>query len=435
RCERGVGFQLQRKACGRATALILGICGGQPGPVSEVVSEDNLPALNTVHLRAEKVASLLGITIENDLIEALLTRLGLEMNSTAEGEWSVSVPSWRFDISIEEDLVEELGRIYGYERLPETIPTALLKLKQVDENKVKESDIRRILVGRGYQEAVSFSFIDPKLHQLFDPGCEPVALANPIASDLSVMRTSLLPGLVKTVSYNLNRQHSRVRLFETGQTFVREDDVLRQENQIAAVITGSRYPESWAIKAEPVDFYDLKGDVEALLALGGAAGDFRFEKASHDAMHPGQCAALIRDDKVIGHVGALHPSLAKALDLHGAVLLFEASLEAVSQGKVTEFTPLSKFPEVRRDLALLVRQEVAADSLNQVIREEASELLKDVRIFDVYAGKGIAEGHKSLALGLTLQHASRTLKDEEVNRLIDSIVSRLESELGASLRS
>lgn len=435
RFERGVDFQLQRKAIERATALILDICGGQPGPVSEVVSEDNLPALNTVHLRAEKVASLLGITIENDLIEALLTRLGLEMNATAEGEWSVSVPSWRFDISIEEDLVEELGRIYGYERLPETIPTALLKLKQVDESKVKESDIRRILVGRGYQEAVSFSFIDPKLHQLFDPKREPVALANPIASDLSVMRTSLLPGLVKTVSYNLNRQHSRVRLFETGQTFVREDGVLRQENQIAAVITGSRYPESWAIKAEPVDFYDLKGDVEALLELGGAAGDFRFEKASHDAMHPGQCAALIRDDKVIGHIGALHPSLAKALDLNGAVLLFEASLEAVSQGKVTEFTPLSKFPEVRRDLALLVRQEVAADSLNQVIREEASELLKDVRIFDVYAGKGIAEGHKSLALGLTLQHASRTLKDEEVNRLIDSIVSRLESELGASLRS
>ncbi|WP_252179177.1 phenylalanine--tRNA ligase subunit beta [Endozoicomonas sp. 4G] len=435
RFERGVDFQLQRKAIERATALILEICGGQPGPVAEVVSEDNLPALNTVHLRAEKVASLLGITIENDLIEALLTRLGLEMSSTAEGEWSVAVPSWRFDISIEEDLIEELGRIYGYERLPETIPTALLKLKQVDENKVKESDIRRILVSRGYQEAVSFSFIDPKLHQLFDPRHEPVALANPIASDLSVMRTSLLPGLVKTVSYNLNRQQSRVRLFETGQTFVREGDALRQENQVAAVITGSRYPENWATKAEPVDFYDLKGDVEALLELGGAVENFRFEKGRHDAMHPGQCAALIRDDKVIGHIGALHPSLAKELGLNGVVLMFEASLEAVSQGKVTEFAALSKFPEVRRDLALLVRQEVAADSLNQVIREEASELLKDVRIFDVYVGKGIEEGHKSLALGLTLQHASRTLTDKEVNHLIDNIVSRLESEFGASLRS
>ncbi|MGI9279164.1 MAG: phenylalanine--tRNA ligase subunit beta [Endozoicomonas sp.] len=438
RFERGVDFQLQRKAIERATALIQEICGGQPGPVAEVVSEEHLPTLSTVTLRAEKVASLLGITIENDLIEALLTRLGLALNATAEGEWTVSVPSWRFDISIEEDLVEELGRIYGYERLPETIPTALLKLKQVDEDKVKESDIRRVLVGRGYQEAVSFSFIDPKLHQLFDPKREPVALANPIASDLSVMRTTLLPGLVKTVSYNLNRQQSRVRLFETGQTFVREGDELRQENQIAAVITGSRYPESWALKAESVDFYDLKGDVEALLELGGAAGDFRFEKGSHDAMHPGQCAALIRHGKVIGHMGALHPNLAKELGLlglDGAVLMFEASLEAVSQGKVTTFTPLSKFPEVRRDLALIVKQEVAADSLNQVIREEASELLKDVRIFDVYAGKGIEEGHKSLALGLTLQHASRTLKDEEVNQLIDSIVSRLESEFGASLRS
>ncbi|WP_062270258.1 phenylalanine--tRNA ligase subunit beta [Endozoicomonas arenosclerae] len=435
RFERGVDFQLQRKAIERATALILEICGGQPGPVSEVVSEENLPSLSTVTLRAEKVASLLGITIENDLIEALLTRLGLEMASIAEGEWTVSVPSWRFDISIEEDLVEELGRIYGYERLPETIPTALLKLKQVDEDKVKESDIRRILVGRGYQEAVSFSFIDPKLHQLFDPTREAVALANPIASDLSVMRTTLLPGLVKTVSYNLNRQQSRVRLFETGQTFVREGEVLRQENQIAAVITGSRYPESWAIKAEPVDFYDLKGDVEALLELGGAAGDFRFEKGIHDAMHPGQCASLVRDDKVIGHIGALHPSLAKELGLDGSVLMFEANLEVICQGKVTQFTPLSKFPEVRRDLALIVKQEVAADSLNQVIREEASELLKDVRIFDVYAGKGIEEGHKSLALGLTLQHASRTLKDEEVNQLIDGIVSRLASEFGASLRS
>ncbi|WP_448216570.1 phenylalanine--tRNA ligase subunit beta [Endozoicomonas sp. 2B-B] len=435
RFERGVDFQLQRKAIERATALILEICGGQPGPVAEAVSEDNLPELSTVKLRAEKVASLLGITIENDLIEALLTRLGLEMSSIAEGEWSVSVPSWRFDISIEEDLVEELGRIYGYERLPETIPTALLKLKQVNENRVKEADIRRILVARGYQEAVSFSFIDPQLHQLFDPGREPVVLANPIASDLSVMRTSLLPGLVKTVSYNLNRQQSRVRLFETGQTFVREGDTLRQENQIAVVITGSRYPENWAIKAEPADFYDLKGDVDALLELGGAAGEFRFENSSHDAMHPGQCAALIRDDKVIGHIGALHPSLAKKLGVNDAVIVFEASLEAMSLGKVTEFTPLSKFPEVRRDLALLVKQEVAADSLNQVIREEASELLKDVRIFDVYAGKGIAEGHKSLALGLTLQHASRTLKDEEVNQVIDSIVSRLGSEFGASLRS
>lgn len=435
RFERGVDFQLQRKAIERATTLILDICGGQPGPVSEVASEEHIPALRNVHLRAAKVESLLGMPIENDLIEALLTRLGLELTAKGEGEWDVAVPSWRFDISIEEDLVEELGRIYGYNRLPETIPSALLKLKQVDESLVQEADLRRVLVSRGYQEAVSFSFIDPELHKLFDPAREAVALANPIASDLSVMRTSLLPGLVKTVRYNLNRQQSRVRLFETGQTFIREGEELKQENHIAGVITGSRFPEGWSGKAEPVDFYDIKGDLEALLELGGAAAEFRFEKASHSAMHPGQCAALVRNGEVIGHVGALHPNLSKQLGLDSGIFFFEAKLESVRQGKVTEFKPLSKFPEVRRDLALIVKQEVAADSLSMVIRDVAGELLTDVRIFDVYAGKGIEEGHKSLALGLTLQHASRTLKDEEVNQLIDSVVSRLETDFAASLRS
>ncbi len=435
RFERGVDFQLQRKAIERATALIQEVCGGQAGPVSEVVSEELLPALATVALRADKVESLLGIRINNDLIEGLLSRLGLELTATADGEWTVAVPSWRFDISIEEDLIEELGRIYGYERLPETIPTALLKLKQVDEGKVKEADLRRVLVGRGYQEAVSFSFIDPKLHKQFDHQREAVALANPISVDLSVMRTSLLPGLVKTLSYNLNRQQSRVRLFETGQTFVRNGEELKQENHIAAVITGSRFPEGWTGKNEPVDFFDLKGDVEALLDMGGAAGEFHFEKGIHDAMHPGQCAALIRNGEVLGHIGALHPTLAKEFGLDGSVLMFEAKVSPVISGFVTEFNALSKFPEVRRDLALIVKQDVAADSMNRMIREVSGELLKDVRVFDVYAGKGIEEGHKSLALGLTLQHASRTLKDEEVNQLIDSILVRLEADFGASLRS
>ncbi|MGI9273525.1 MAG: phenylalanine--tRNA ligase subunit beta [Endozoicomonas sp.] len=435
RFERGVDFQLQRKAIERATALILEICGGQPGSVSEVVSEEHLPTLRTVSLRAEKVTSLLGIKIENDLIEALLTRLGLELTAKAEGEWEVAVPSWRFDISIEEDLIEELGRIYGYDRLPETIPTALLKLKQVDESRVQEADLRRALVSRGYQEAVSFSFIDPELHKLFDPAREAVPLANPIASDLSVMRTSLLPGLVKTVKYNLNRQQSRVRLFETGQTFIREGEELKQEEQIAAVITGSRFPEAWSVKSESVDFFDLKGDLEALLELGGASEEFRFDKGSHHAMHPGQCAQIVRNGEVIGHVGTLHPNLSKKLSFDDDVLLFEASLQAVQEGKVTAFEALSKFPEVRRDLALVVKQDVAADSLNIAIRDVAGELLRNVRTFDVYAGQGIDEGHKSLALGLTLQHASRTLTDEEVSQLMDNIVSRLETEFSARLRS
>ncbi|OED47419.1 phenylalanine--tRNA ligase subunit beta [Endozoicomonas sp. (ex Bugula neritina AB1)] len=434
RFERGVDFMLQRKAIERATALILEICGGQPGPVAEDISEEHLPTFNNVYLRSTNVASLLGIEIENDLIEALLTRLGLELTAKADGEWDVAVPSWRFDISIEEDLIEELGRIYGYERLPETIPTALLKMKQVDEALVQEADLRRLLVSRGYQEAVCFSFIDPKLHSQFDPEREAVALANPIASDLSVMRTSLLPGLVKTLSYNLNRQQSRVRLFEMGQTFIRDDEALKQEEYIAGAITGARFPEGWNAGTDSVDFYDIKGDVEALLKKGGVNSEFSFEKGAHSAMHPGQCAALVREGQIVGHVGTLHPTLKKSQNLDSEVFLFEARLDSVTKGKITQFETLSKFPEVRRDLALIVQQDVAAGSLCDVVRQASGELLTDVRIFDVYAGKGIEEGHKSLALGLTLQHGSRTLKDEEVSQLIDTIVSRLETEFSARLR-
>ncbi len=434
RFERGVDSELQRKAMERATALILDICGGTAGPVSEITSDANLPKQREITLRSSKVESLLGVAIDDSHTEALLTRLGLGMESTDDGEWKVTVPSWRFDISIEEDLVEELGRIYGYNNLPTTIPTALLKLKQVDEAKVKEADLRRVFTARGYNEAVSFSFIAPELHELFDSVREPVALANPIASDLSVMRTSLLPGLVKTVNYNLNRQQSRVRLFETGLTFVKEGGKLTQEPMLAAIITGDRYPEGWQAKAEPVDFFDLKGDIEALLDVGQAADAFTFRKGNHIAMHPGQCAEVVRDGVVVGHIGAIHPSLAKKMSVPTGVFMVEVSLDALIDGKVTEFNALSKFPEVRRDLALIVKQSVAADDLAQIMREEAGELFRDVRTFDVYSGKGIEEGHKSLAMGLTLQHASRTLKDNEVSQLIDVIVNRLEREFNASLR-
>ncbi|MGB1271543.1 MAG: phenylalanine--tRNA ligase subunit beta, partial [Endozoicomonas sp.] len=366
------------------------------------------------------------------------TRLGLGLESSEEGLWTVSVPSWRFDIAIEEDLVEELGRIYGYNHLPETIPTAMLKMKQVDEAQVQESDLRRVLTARGYQEAVTFSFIDPQLHKQFDPQREPVALANPIASDLSVMRTTLLPGLVKTAAYNLNRQQTRVRLFETGLTFVKESDkrgeTLTQASMLAALITGDRYPEGWQIKSESVDFFDLKGDFEALLNLGQAADEFCFDKGSHPTMHPGQCAQISRDGQVIGHMGAIHPSLAKPLAVPEAVYLVEVSLSELTRGQVTSFEPLSKFPEVRRDLAFIVQQSVSAGHLEQVIREEAGELLRDLRTFDVYSGKGVEESHKSLAIGLTLQHPSRTLRDDEVNPLIDRVLSRLEQEFNARLR-
>lgn len=434
RFERGVDFQLQQSAVERATALIISICGGEAGSVTEVASEAHLPALRTVTLRAEKVRSLLGVNLDDAETEVLLTRLGFGVEMLESGRWAVAVPSWRFDVSIEEDLVEELGRIFGYDNLPKTIPTSMMKLKQIDEAQASEKDVRRVLVSRGYQEALCFAFISPELHELFSPEHAGVILKNPIASDLSVMRTSLLPGLLKTTNYNLNRQQSRVRLFETGLTFNQTEAGLQQTQKFAAVITGSRLPQGWQQKAESVDFFDLKGDIEAVLGLGQMASQFTFRKGSHAAMHPGQCAEVVRDGEVIGHIGAIHPLMAKALDVPTALYMVELDMQAVLAGKVTAFEALSKFPEVRRDLALLVKIEVNAGDIEQVIEQSAGELLRKINTFDVYAGKGIEEGHKSLALSLTLQHPSRTLKDDEINALIEQVVQQLKTQLQASLR-
>ncbi|MDP0588610.1 MAG: phenylalanine--tRNA ligase subunit beta [Candidatus Endonucleobacter bathymodioli] len=442
RFERGVDFQLQDNAIERATALILNICGGKPGPVINVVNKEYLPERRDVRLRSSKAAALLGVTIEDSHIESLLTRLGLTMTpiTASNKEWRVAIPSWRFDISIEEDLIEEIGRLYGYNNLPVTTPSIPLKIKKMDEAKVRVSDIRRVIVSRDYQETISFSFIDPQLHTLFNPEKDALALTNPISSDLSVMRTSLLPSLVQAVAYNLNRQQSRVRLFETGQVFIKENKkvsqkTIRQTQRLAAVITGNKFPESWDSDSQKVDFYDLKGDIEVLLAMGGNSDAFHFAKGEHPAMHPGQCAILYCGDKMIGYAGALHPSVAKKMDLSVDVYLAEFDLEPIINGTVNRFKGLSKFPEVRRDLAFTVAEEVHAAKLCQIIKDEVGDYLHDIRIFDVYTGKGVEKGHKSLALGLTFRHPSCTLKDRDVNELVDKVVAKLKHDVNASLRT
>lgn len=435
RFERGVDFQLQRKAVERATQLILDICGGRSGPMSEEVSEADLPSLKQINLHSAKVESLLGVAIENDHIEALLSRLGLTLTSMGEGVWRVAVPSWRFDISIEEDLVEELGRIYGYNNLPETTPVVRVQLKQIDEGRKGIDVMRRVLVARGYQEVINFSFIDPALHKAFEPEMEPVVLANHISSEMSVMRTSLLPGLMKTVQYNQNRQQSRVRLFESGQTFISQGGELTQALWLAGVVTGSREPEGWTGTNEAVDFYDIKGDLEALLKLGGDDRAWSFCSVRRACMHPGQCAEVLREDVVVGVIGALHPSLVKQMDLNGSAYLFEVNVAAIEPCRVTAYQSLSKFPEVRRDMALVLDQSVPAGKIKHIIREQAGEWLKSVTVFDVYTGQCVPKGQKSLALGLTLQHPYRTFKDEEVNELFASVVSALKTEVKAALRT
>ncbi|MCL6415476.1 phenylalanine--tRNA ligase subunit beta [Aestuariirhabdus sp. Z084] len=433
RFERGVDHQLQVKAIERATALILETCGGEPGPVVETSSAAHLPVEPVITLRAKKVTDLLGIEIPHSEIEELLTRLGLKLEETETGVWQVRVPSYRFDIELEVDLIEELGRTYGYNRLPSSLPRMSLAMKPQAESKVALSTIRRTLVAQGYREAINYSFIDPKLQSLFQPDLEPVKLANPISAEMSVMRTSLIPGLVKTLQYNLNRQRSRVRLFESGLTFVPQaEGEMVQEFRLAGLIYGSRQPEGWTGDSSPVDFFDLKGDLEFIVHLGGNASDFSFQSVSGiPYLHPGQCAAVLKSGTEIGQIGALHPSIQASLGIESPVYLFEVSRP---EGRVAQFSELSKYPEVRRDLAVIVDQEVNAADLKSVVRETAGDWLINLRLFDVYQGKGIDPHRKSLALGLTLQHPSRTLTDDEVNEIFTKVVSALEERFNATLR-
>ena len=434
RYERGVDSQLAHQAMERATTLLLEIVGGEAGAIIEAVSEGDLPQIAPITLRAERISQMLSMEMGAAEIERLLSALGLDVSAQGSGVWTVGVPSHRFDISLEVDLIEELGRLYGYNRLPVRYPQARLAPKAKPEARAELPALRRLLVARGYQEAITYSFIDPKLFSLFAPGIEPLQLANPISADMAAMRSSLWPGLVKALQHNLNRQQTRVRLFESGLRFVGQLGELKQEAMLSGVITGGRLPEGWAHSRDDVDFYDLKADVEALLGYAGAGQDFRFVPGEHPALHPGQTARIERDGREVGFIGALHPELAKSLGLDQPVYLFELVLGEVVQGHMPAFSELSRFPEVRRDLALLADRDLAAELVLDFIREAAGEWLTDLRLFDVYHGKGIDPHRKSLAVGLTWQHPSRTLNDDEVGAVTQNILSSLEERFNATLR-
>ncbi|MDH4610382.1 phenylalanine--tRNA ligase subunit beta [Pseudomonas sp. BN102] len=434
RFERGVDFQLAREAMERATGLLLEIVGGEAGPIIEAASQEHLPQVAPVTLRAERIAQMLGMEMDAAEVERLLTALDLKVTADSAGQWRVDVPSHRFDISLEVDLIEELGRLYGYNRLPVRYPQARLAPTARSEAAVELPALRRLLVARGYHEAITYSFIDPKLFELFNPGVKPLMLANPISADMAAMRSSLWPGLVSALQHNLNRQQSRVRLFESGLRFVGQLEGLKQEPMLAGVLCGSRLPEGWANGRDAVDFYDAKADVEAVLGAAGALDAFSFVPGEHPALHPGQTARIEREGRLVGFLGALHPELAKVLDLDQPVYLFELVQAEVMQGKLPKFSELSRFPEVRRDLALLVDREVPAEAVLATIREAAGEWMTDLRLFDVYHGKGIDPLRKSLAVGLTWQHPSRTLTDDEVNNTTQNIVTSLEDRFNATLR-
>jgi phenylalanyl-tRNA synthetase beta chain len=446
RFERGVDFELQRTAIERATALLLEIVGGEAGPVVEKISEAELPTCAEIVLVESHIEKMLGLTIEASEVEEILTRLGMQLSPHNDAKvgngWKVIAPSYRFDMAIEADLIEELARIYGYNRLPVRTPMAATPLLPVPENELAMKDVRRQLVGRGYQEAITYSFVDPATQKLLDPDVAPLALANPISADLSVMRTNLWAGLVQTAVHNIKRQQPRVRLFETGLSFVPQpgkdpsnlDESLVQDPKLAMLLTGTRTEQSWSEGEQNVDFFDLKGDFESLIARTGSQARYTFVPAEHPALQPGQTASIQLDGVAVGWMGALHPNLAKPLGLKQAVYLLEISLKAVRQVEVPTFKPLSKFPGMSRDLALVVTDNTPVADVMSLIREKAGDYLTKLNLFDIYQGKGIDPDRKSLALGLTWQHPSRTLNEEEVNEAVDNILAHLADRIDAQLR-
>ena len=560
RFERGVDFELQRRAVERMTTLLVGICGGEPGPVVDCCFKDNLPKRVPITLRSARLERLVGLSIPDKTVNDVLAKLGMEFKHS-KGAWKVTPPSFRFDVAIEADLIEEVVRVQGYDTIPSRIPQGGLKIQGSRESQVPLSNIRQTLVDRGYHEAITYSFVDPKLQALLAPNDHAIPLVNPIASDMSVMRTSLWPGLVQALMYNQKRQQVRVRLFECGMVFRRgaeleqenmlagaisgaayaeqwgiparpadfydlKGDVeallrlasdpgevdfrpdheaitysfvdpklqallapndhaiplvnpiasdmsvmrtslwpglvqalmynqkrqqvrvrlfecglvfrqgveLEQENMLAGVITGAAYAEQWGIPARPADFYDLKGDVEALLRLASDPGEVDFRPVDHPALHPGQAAGIFRQGRRVGLMGSLHPAISRDLEISQTVLVYELQLCEVMQGRLPRFIQPSKYPSIRRDIALVVDKAVPATDVLNFVAKSATDVLKHLQLFDVYEGEGIDPGKKSLALGLTFQGSSSTLIDGEVDAIVEGILTGLKKEFGITLR-
>src|SRR6056300_308102 len=432
RFERGVDWQLQRTAMERATALALEIVGGEAGPINEVVSEADLPKLTPIGLRRERIGRVLGIEIDDATVVDILERLGMQLTATDDG-WSVVAPSARFDMSIEVDLIEEIGRIYGYANIPANLSAAPVSIVLQAENAFVLDKAKATLVSRDYQEAITYSIISPEMAEQITPDAEKIELANPISADMSIMRASLIPGLLNTVKHNVARQQERVRIFESGLSFERFNGELVQRQRLAGAVCGPAGVEQWAQPQRKVDFYDLKGDLEAVLSQVADINEFSFNAGEFTALHPGQCARITRGDQHVGWIGMVHPQIQQKLDLP-ATFVFEVALDVIEQGNVPAFEPLSKFPSIRRDFAVVVNRDVAVGEILEAARKAAPAVVKAVQLFDVYTGENVDASSKSLALSLILQEFSHTLTDPEVDAASAKILAALEKQFGAKLR-
>ncbi|MFS1982983.1 phenylalanine--tRNA ligase subunit beta [Vibrio breoganii] len=436
RFERGVDYALQHKAMERATQLLVEICGGDVAPIAGVESEAELPKANTVALRRSKLDSLLGHSISDADVVEILERLGCTVETTDAG-WNAVAPTWRFDIAIEEDLIEEVGRIFGYNNIPNQAPMAALTMNDHKEANQPLKRVRDLLVDRGYHEAVTYSFVEPEQQKLIEPNIEPLILPFPISADMSAMRVQLIQGLLNTVVHNQKRQQPRVRLFESGLRFIPDanaENGMRQESMLAGVLAGTRSEEHWDIETNTVDFFDLKGDLEAVLELTCDDKAYSFSATKHPALHPGQAAAIILDGKEVGVIGTVHPELERKFGLNGRTVVFELEWSAIATRVLPEAVAVSKFPANRRDIALVVDEAVASGDVVAACLANGGELMTDAKLFDVYQGKGVEEGKKSLAIALTLQSVERTLEEADISGAVEATVKAVSEKFDAVLR-
>ncbi|PPC02077.1 phenylalanine--tRNA ligase subunit beta [Acinetobacter pittii] len=435
RYERGVDFELPLIAMNRASQLIQELAGGEFGPITVAEKTEILPKREAIELKQAQVDQLLGYQLTADFIADALTRLGCEVTVKVEGDWSVVPPSHRYDMAIYQDLIEEVARIDGYDNIQINLPSMDVQLAKY-QDRFEIAELRQTIVTLGYQEAISFSFADAKLEKQLNPQVNPLMLANPISSDLAAMRSTLLSSLIPCVQYNLNRQQSRVRFFELGLRFDYQDaksiEDLKQIPTLALIAVGSQQPESWHVKPQPMDFFDFKGEIEEILAAGRVKVEYvRSERAW---LHPGQSAEILVDGQSIGYLGRLHPSLENELDL-STTWVAELDQTAVLQSYVSNFTELSRFPSIRRDIALLISDNINVRDIQQLIEKTGGELLDSTWLFDVYTGQGVEEGKRSLAFALLWQHPSRTLEDAEIKSGMDNIIQVLENTYQATLRA
>ena len=434
RFERGVDPELPRAAIEAATRLIMEVAGGKPGPVTGAALPEHLPQPQVIGLRRERLARVLGVAVDDAEVGRILRALGMQVEDTADG-WQATPPTRRFDLAIEEDLIEEVARIHGYDRVPTTLPGGATRIAAPSEGRVEEGDLRRQMVARDYLEAVNFAFVDAGLLADWQLQDGAVPLANPLSAELGVMRTALLPGLVDALGRNAARQQPRVRLFEIGRTFAAagQGEAPVESGRVAAVATGEARAEQWGEPDRDVGFHDLKGDLESLAACAGAELEYRPSKAAHG--HPGRSADVYRDGRHIGWIGELHPRLLAQLDLDHAVAGFEVDLEPLRIRALPRVGLPGKFPSVRRDLAIVAAQDVSWAALEASIRASAGPLLAGLGLFDVYQGKGVESGFKSLAMGLILQDKSRTLTDRDVEAVVERVTATLQQDHGARIRS